>query len=826
VTKRDPGLKFLETVRKTAHPALADESIFSLDAATGRPTVVAVLLEFTEDLAAIEALGFKTRSVAGNIASGEIEINQLDELEKAPNVVRVEASRALYRDLDVALTEIRANLVHSGPPGNRGAGTIVGIIDTGIDFQHDAFRRPDGTSRILAIWDQGLNPQGGESSPAGFTYGVEYRQSDIDAALGTPNPLAAVRHEDVFVHGTHVSGIAAGDGSGAGGGQPANTFVGVAPEADIIVVANNRGRAATERGLGDSADTLDAVRYIFDFAASLRRPVVINQSQGDNIGPHDGTSLLERGLDNLLGGAGRAMVKSAGNEGSLNCHASGSVVLGGTVTPSINMPTNRTAPVTIDIWYPGADRIDLTVTPPTGGPSQVFTPGNTQNVALGNGNQVFVDSTINDPSNGDNRIFIVIQRGSQARVEAGTWNLTIQGQTITIGQWDAWIQRGDPRPQFLPPHANPARTISIPGTSQKVITAASYITKGPGVGSISSFSSLGPTRDGRAAPTIAAPGETITAPTPAATGDTYGAMRGTSMAAPMITGTIALMFEKDPSLTQQQVRDCLTQTARTDAMTGATPNNAWGAGKLDTQAAFNCVGGRPVIPTLQPPCLPTVRPPCLPTVRPPCLPPTRPPLCVRPTLTPPCWLLTVRPPCPIRTVNPPCPIRTIQPPCPIRTIAPPCPVLTVGPGCPRPTLDPGCLRPTLGPGCHPGIPPVIDPRVPGGHEMTSAGWGATDWYDPYASAYAYTDPASYGWDTGSPAVGWEDPYDAAWGYDPYAHEAATWSAQAMAEAYAQAQQWDAAMGAATDASTSSETTSEGTRTASSTAYWHGNRGYS
>ena len=121
----------------------------------------------------------------------------------------------------------------------------------------------------------GLVPRSGESSPAGFTYGVEYRSAQINAALAAPDPFAVVRHRDLQIsgdgfHGTHVAGIAAGDGSVAGSGQPAFTFVGVAPEAELVVVANTRGAAAGQRGLGDSADTLDAARYIFDVAEAVR----------------------------------------------------------------------------------------------------------------------------------------------------------------------------------------------------------------------------------------------------------------------------------------------------------------------------------------------------------------------------------------------------------------------------------------------------------------------------------------------------------------------------------------------------------------------------
>jgi subtilisin family serine protease len=281
MAKLDPGLKFLAQQRDDFSRDFADEVAFSVEVEAEQAPAVTVLIQFEDDLSALEEAGFSTRSVSGDVATGEVDLGRIDELAQHPSVTRMEASRVLGRELDLALPESRADAVHTGPPGHRGSGVIVGIIDSGIDYTHQAFRRTDGTSRVLAIWDQGLVPQGGETGPTGFTYGVEYQKVAIDSALGAADPFAVVRHRDLQIpgdgfHGTHVAGIAAGDGSVAGQGQPAFTFVGVAPEADIVMVANTRGRAAGERGLGDSADTLDAIRYIFDLAASLGRPVVIN----------------------------------------------------------------------------------------------------------------------------------------------------------------------------------------------------------------------------------------------------------------------------------------------------------------------------------------------------------------------------------------------------------------------------------------------------------------------------------------------------------------------------------------------------------------------
>ena len=442
--KLDPGLKFLSEQRKTVLTRMAAESIFDFNSAPGVEPTASVLVEFEGEVATLEDAGLRVSAVAGDVVSGEVVLRRVDRLAELDEVRRIEVARAMHRDLDLALPEIRADAVHTGPPGHRGNGVIVGIIDSGIDFMHEAFRRPDMSSRILAIWDQGLVPRAGESSPAGFTYGVEYRAPQINAALAAPDPFAVVRHRDLQIpgdgfHGTHVAGIAAGDGSVAGSGQPPFTFLGVAPEADLVVVANTRGAAAGQRGLGDSADTLDAARYILDLAEALGRPVVINQSQGDNLGPHDGTSLLERGLDNLLGGTGRAMVKSAGNEGNRNRHASGAVPLGGGQPVQFTMPA-RTAPVTIDVWYSGTDRFDVTITPPGGGPTPIVSPGATTAVNVTGGNSVFTDSAVGDPGNGDSRIFIVLSRAGAATVTPGTWTITLMGTTVSNGLWDAWIR--------------------------------------------------------------------------------------------------------------------------------------------------------------------------------------------------------------------------------------------------------------------------------------------------------------------------------------------------------------------------------------------------
>src|SRR5215213_2065542 len=178
----------------------------------GSPEVV-VLVEFSGEPAALASAGLKIRSIAGDVITGVVALDRLEKLAADERVRRLESTREMHSELDLSLIETRANLVHVGPPGRRGAGVIVGVVDSGIDYTHSSFRKSDGTSRILFLWDQGLSPQSGETSPAGFGFGVEYSKAALDAALKTADPFAQVRHSDIApMHGTHVAGIAAGDG--------------------------------------------------------------------------------------------------------------------------------------------------------------------------------------------------------------------------------------------------------------------------------------------------------------------------------------------------------------------------------------------------------------------------------------------------------------------------------------------------------------------------------------------------------------------------------------------------------------------------------------
>ncbi len=743
--KIDPQLAFLsETAADSAKSMVElfesdffgiESAVKSQEGAKAKSPEVQVLVQGSVEAEALHSAGLKVRSEIADVFTGTITLDKIAKLAAVPGVERIESAREMISEQDLAIVDTRVNLVHVGPPGRRGSGVIVATVDSGIDYTHPAFRRTDGTSRILFIWDQNLTPTGGEASPAGFGYGVLYTNAQINVALAAANPFATVRHQvGLGDHGTHVAGIAAGNGRGSSATQPALRFMGVAPEADIIVVAV--GGSGPE-GMATSANALDAVNFCYQQADVLTRPCAVNMSLGDNLGPHDGTSLLERGLDNLLGGPGRGFVKSAGNVGAARHHAGGTVPASGTISVGFAQPAGNDTPDQLDFWYSGTSNFRVEVIDSAGAATAMVNVGTATTFNLAGGNTVRIDHRDNDPFNGDKRIFITITRGTAAQIRPGNWAVRLRRASAGgTGRFDGWIQRHNTfnqRPTFNAPFESNDRTISTPGTAREVITAANYITRGAGIGGLASSSSRGPTRDGRAAPTIAAPGTEVFSANARFTStnpdqDPYIAMTGTSMSAPHITGVLALMLQKNPRRTQEQLRQCLVSTARSDAFTGPVPNTGFGAGKVDAQAAVNCVPAvltpRSVVIATCPP-LTTIAPNCPTRVAVLCQPtvivancPTQVIVQCQPSLVTLCQPTVVAANCPTNVgfcqqsvVVATCPPLTSPVTC-LQVTVVTCPQQTVL-ACPQQTVL-GCPQPTLPGGC--GGPSVVDgcPSTPGG----------------------------------------------------------------------------------------------------------------
>ena len=197
-----------------------------------------------------------------------------------------------------------------------GEGTIIGIIDSGIDYTHPDFLNEDGTTRILYMWDQTLNG----TPPEGFNHGAEYSSEDINRALQSQNPLEIVPETDSLGHGTAVAGIAAGNGRSSNGENE-----GVAPKASLIVVKLG------EKGFPSFARTTEfmrALKYVIEKALMLQMPVAINISYGTNDGPHNGQSLFELFINDMSERWKTSIIVASGNEGSAGHHYMGEISSG------------------------------------------------------------------------------------------------------------------------------------------------------------------------------------------------------------------------------------------------------------------------------------------------------------------------------------------------------------------------------------------------------------------------------------------------------------------------------------------------------------------
>jgi subtilisin family serine protease len=402
-------------------------------------------------------------------------------------------------------------------------------------------------------------------------------------------------HGDPGAHGTHVSGIAAGNGHASWG-----WFTGIAPDADLIVVASSSELGTT---LGRSVRVFEAFTSIVTWAGTMGRPVVINQSQGMNGGGHSGETVLETGLDNLARQPGVVIVKSAGNEQELRIHAGGHIAQGQTIALELSVENNNILDDILELWYDGEDQISLALQPPGSQPLPFVTPGADGQFETLAGNSVSVDFDLDMDSTGDTLATIILTRGEAAFIQPGIWKLLLRADAINVGRFDAWIERTvrnqppfSEQTRFTEASADHTRTISVPGTARRIITVGSYITRPrvgapSSVGNISSFSGRGPTRYGIQKPEIVAPGEGIVAARASQSFAEpfsswwYTVMGGTSMAAPHVTAAAALILSVRRDLTCEQVKQILMQTARRDGFAVSAPDNTWGAGKLDILAA-------------------------------------------------------------------------------------------------------------------------------------------------------------------------------------------------------------------------------------------------
>ncbi|MGW7363423.1 FAD-dependent oxidoreductase [Streptomyces sp. NPDC054841] len=486
----------------------------------------------------------------GDIATVRVRRRNIAGLWADPATVSVKAPRLYTPDVEPPSIDTEAAggepfVDHARPDlEETGRGVVVGVVDWGFDFAHPDFRRPDGRTRLLALWDQRpADPASpGPATPNGV--GRLFTAAHIDAALAQPDPYGALGYHPADfdsgtgAHGTHTLSVAAGNG--LAGGPP-----GLAPEADLLAVSLSRRPGNAVVPLGSSGDLLDACAMIFDTAGD--RSCVINLSLGRQAGEHTGRLLLEQALDHLVSTApGRAIVQSCGNYFERRAHAAWRLRPGEERTFRVAVDPADLTSNEVDIWYPGRDRLTVEVVSADGAHRAVVPLGDNGVIGI-NGREVGrIYHRAHDPNNGDHQISLFLD--PDPAVDG--WHITLHADDVVDGRVHAWIERdaGCRRCQthFDDSDVDTTTTLGTIVNGLRTIAVGAYEAhrpdRPPGL-----FSSSGPTRDGRQKPDLVAPGVRVLGarshPDTSERGPAYVRMSGTSMAAPAVTGTVALMFQ-------------------------------------------------------------------------------------------------------------------------------------------------------------------------------------------------------------------------------------------------------------------------------------------
>ena len=494
--------------------------------------------------------------------------SMIDALVTVEEIEYIEKPKRLF------FSELAGNTAACYAPGSQifnelsGKGVLVAVIDSGISYWNQDFRNTDGTTRILYLLDQ--------------VTGAEYDREQINAALATGSRLQAeqiVPSIDTTGHGTAVAGIAAGNG-----GQGGIAYAGMTRESDLLIVRLGTPRADS---FPRTTELMRALTYTVNKAIALKMPVAINLSFGNTYGAHNGTSLLERFLDNVSEIGRSVICVGSGNEGASGGHVGGSVIVTGHNRNRLQSDSNVIADSTrveltigtyetglnIQLWKEYTDRYVVTLVSPAGQSLTVDTdrPGQ-QNYRLNN-TQILLYNGEPAPYLTSQEIYFDLLPVAGSRyLDSGVWTFLLRPVETITGNYTFYLPSGTARSEntrFV--RTTPDVTLTIPSTASKVITVGAY---DPVYEAYADFSGRGylyqeqvnsRTSDSFVKPDLVAPGVNVIAPD---RNGGYTPVTGTSFATPFVTGAAALLMQwgivmgNDPYLYGEKVKAYLRRGAK------------------------------------------------------------------------------------------------------------------------------------------------------------------------------------------------------------------------------------------------------------------------
>ncbi len=594
-----------------------------------------IIIKYQGDIERYETDLIRIEPLIAGYAIVTLPETLLDDFVALPEIEYVEKPKPFYFQDFTAQRESCISTVTNAEPFLTGEGVLVAILDSSIDFYNENFRKADGSTRIVALWDQSLTPDAGSGllPPEGFEVGVEFDEAQINTALSAGTETEArqlIPAIDVTGHGTAVAGILA-----AGGTAEEPYRKGVAPESSLLIIKLGAQR---ENAFPKTTEIMRGVTYAVRKALELQMPLVLNLSFGNTYGDHRGNSLLERFLDNAAEMGRTSIVVGSGNEGAAGGHVEGLLQKGDSERVELAVAEYERS-LSVQLWKYYQDVFDVTIIAPNGerivipmdmpGAYRYRTDETTLLIYVGQPlpymvyQEVYVDfiteDSIDSQNRGDRANESVLKniRNTNSYIQSGLWTFELTPRNIVYGGYQFFLASGAVRndeTRFV--RESPQVTLTIPSTARKVITVGAYDVY---TGGVADFSGRGyvfrqlmgntggtvsreirntssvslnrrnglsadfpPTLINSVKPDLVAPGVDIE--TVSVRGG-YTRVSGTSFATPMVAGAAALLMEwgivrgNDPYLYGEKLKAYLQKGAR--AIPGAEdlPDDraGWGA---------------------------------------------------------------------------------------------------------------------------------------------------------------------------------------------------------------------------------------------------------
>ncbi len=471
----------------------------------------------------------------------------------------------------------------------KGQGVLVGIVDTGIDYTHQAFIKADGTTKIVSIWDQFIQTG---NPPEGLYYGTEYTREQIDLALQNSDPRSVVPSMDDIGHGTFLAGVAAGNEDNNNG------FSGVVPDAELVIVklkpAKNRIKEfymlSPDTICYQENDVMLGVKYLLDVATKLNRPISICIGLGTSQGSHDDAGALSVYLSTVAQMNGVSVAIAAGNEGNSRHHYENTIPLGtDSDIVELNVGPNESG-IYMEIWGDVPNTFGVGLTSPGGEfiPAIVPKINERREVSF-----IFETTIINiyfqlvGSRSGAQLVILRFQNPSE-----GIWRIEIKKMNKTLDfHFNMWLPiNGFIRDTTYFVKSNPYTTLTSPGNTYIPIITTAYDGAN---GSLFINASRGYNRTGQISPDLAAPGVNILGPSKE---NSYVMMSGTSVAAAHTSGITAMLLEwgiirgNVKYLDGADIKNLLIRGAEREPGM-PYPNREWGYGILDVYGVFEIMRG-------------------------------------------------------------------------------------------------------------------------------------------------------------------------------------------------------------------------------------------